>query len=974
VIAPERVDCNPETPGDAEVTALLGASERSDEAPRREPTIVTTPGTRLGRYLVIEEIGRGGMGVVLRAYDPNLEREVALKVVRAGALDAAAQARLVREARAMAKLSHPNVVAVYDVEHEDRVGGVVMAMEYVRGSTLRQWLEAEARSSREIIEAFVAAGRGLAAAHAEGLLHRDFKLDNVLVGDDRRVRVTDFGLARATGSRASSEPALGSTAEPRGSEDDRSDALTAAGYVMGTPLYMAPEQGEGAELDARADQYAFCVSLWWALARRFPFEGRGLELQAAKRAGPPAWPGAAGVPRHVAEAMRRGLARDPDRRFPSLPALLDEIGRDPTRRRRVGIAAAVLAIAGLGAWGMQRIDRARALAGCEVEGERAHEVGDEARLASIGDAFAATDIAYAPDTWTRAQDRIEAFTARWQATRQAVCVQAEVERTRTPELAVAARACMDAQLDGLDALLSQLAEPDATVVQRAASASASLPLVEVCTDEAHLRRRAPPSDPTEREQQAELRARLAEAQAAHATGRYDQAEAAAQAVKSGAEALGATPLVAEAQIWIGHAHEARGRYDEARVALEDALYQAMGAALDAVAAQGATALVGVVGGHLAQYDEGLRWGRLAQVLLDRSGRTADLATAELWAALGRVHHRRGEYDESIALVQRALGAEEAILGREHPRVAATLNSLGDEHFARGEYDEAIAAHERAHAILLATLGEEHPSVAASIFNIGNVHYARKDHEIAVAHYERARGIWERTLGPEHPNVAACLTTLGAVRQAEGAFDEALALHERALQIRTKAFGAESADAAGSLTHLGNARYGRGEYDAAIRLWEQALAITEKTLGPEHPNVAFALGNLGAVHHQRGEYDAAVEPYTRALAIREKALGPDHPDVAAALVNLALLQHERKAYPEAIAAFERALSVRERTAAPIDDLAAARFGLARSLATAGVDRVRARKLATAAADGYRSRGQDGAEALAMVEDWLAAQAH
>jgi eukaryotic-like serine/threonine-protein kinase len=972
VTATRLVDTPRAASGDAEITVLLGASASGDLDATGDTTHAVTPGTRLGRYLVIEELGRGGMGVVLRAYDPKLQREVALKIVRTGALGASAQARLVREARAMARLSHPNVVAVYDVELQDVAGGVVMAMEYVPGTTLRTWLSSATRTPAQIVDAFVAAGRGLAAAHAEGLLHRDFKLDNVLVGNDGRVRVMDFGLARVTGSRASSDPAdVVSTASAPAGGDDASAELTEAGFVMGTPPYMPPEQHEGGELDARADQYALCVALWFGLSGEFPFSQRGAALRRAKRDGPPPWPGKIAAPRHVVTALRRGLQPDPERRFPSVPALLHALGRDPRRGRRSMLAAGVLAVAALGAWGTERIDRARAIAACASEGERVHARVGQARLDAIGVAFEATAIAYAPDTWTRTADRVAGWTERWRATTNAVCVETELEATRPAVLAKASRACLDEQLDAVDALLEALSVPDATVVQRAASASASLPRPEACTDEAQLRLRpAAPEDPQLRDAAHELRARLYGAEADHTMGRYDAALVEAQAVLADAQALPWPPLVAEARLWTGHIHEAQGRYEEAATRFEDALYEAMAAGQDALAARASTALATTAGDHLARYDDGLRWGRLARVLLDRSGRSEDLGTAALLTSLGRVHHRRGEYDEALDLKRRAHQAEEVLLGPDHPRVAATLSGLGDVHYARGEYDDALRAHERAHAILVRTLGPEHPSVAAAVLNMGNVHYARKAHDVAVEHYERAQGIWERTLGPDHPHVAACLTTLGAVRQAEGKFDEATALHERARRIRAAAFGPESADVAASLTHLGNACYGRGEHDDAIRLWTQSLSITEKTLGPDHPNVAFAYNNLGAVRHAQGEYDAAVEPYTRALALREKALGEDHPDVAATLNNLALVQHERRAYPEAIAAFERALAIRERGKSPVDDIAASRFGLARTLWAAGIDRPRADELANAAREAWRARGAAGADALKMVDEWLA----
>jgi tetratricopeptide (TPR) repeat protein len=251
-------------------------------------TGVSTPGTAsttgtalelgsgLGRYLPIEELGRGGMGRVLRAYDPKLQREVALKVLHARAVDPLARARLVREARTMAKLGHPNVVAVYDVD-DDPEHGVMLAMELVKGSTLRAWLRQQPRRWPEILAAFVEAGRGLAAAHGEGLLHRDFKPANVLIphegsGGRGSCKVTDFGLAKLEHDQGPSTSGVRAPL-PASSTDASGEVLTQAGTVIGTPRYMAPEQHFGEALTSAADQFSFCVSLWDALYGEPPFTG-----------------------------------------------------------------------------------------------------------------------------------------------------------------------------------------------------------------------------------------------------------------------------------------------------------------------------------------------------------------------------------------------------------------------------------------------------------------------------------------------------------------------------------------------------------------------------------------------------------------------------------------------------------------------------------------------------------------------------
>jgi serine/threonine protein kinase len=257
-------------PGPAETpeTETVRWSGQPTQSPLPEPEPLAR-GTQVGRYVLLDAVGSGGMGVVYAAYDPELDRKVAIKLLRFDRLGSEAgerdRLRLQREAQAIARLSHPNVVHVYDVgTFGDQV---FVAMEFVAGRTLRQWAEEEPRPWREVVDRFALAGRGLAAAHAAGLIHRDFKPDNVLLGDDGRVRVVDFGLARPAGQQPAPEgertPSGGTLAHP----------LTEWGVVVGTPAYMAPEQLRGEASDERSDQLSFCVSLYETLYGERPFPG-----------------------------------------------------------------------------------------------------------------------------------------------------------------------------------------------------------------------------------------------------------------------------------------------------------------------------------------------------------------------------------------------------------------------------------------------------------------------------------------------------------------------------------------------------------------------------------------------------------------------------------------------------------------------------------------------------------------------------
>ena len=300
--------------------------------PPRRPATGPIVGMPFGRYTLTDRLGAGAMGVVWRASDPKLGRHVALKLLRRH--DATLTDRLIREAQSMAQVSHPNVVAVYDVGFTE--GNSYIAMELVEGTSLRAWQTAKSHTVPEIVAAYVAAGRGLAAAHAAGIVHRDFKPDNVLVGTDGRARVTDFGLAAAKVGESGTHEPIGDV------------ALTTAGSVLGTPAYMAPEQFSSGNVDSRTDQFNFCVALYEALYEERPFEGKTFrelgDTVIEGRVKPP--PTGTQVSSALRAILLRGLATKPGDRFASMDHLLAELVRDRARPwRRTAIAAAALAAA-----------------------------------------------------------------------------------------------------------------------------------------------------------------------------------------------------------------------------------------------------------------------------------------------------------------------------------------------------------------------------------------------------------------------------------------------------------------------------------------------------------------------------------------------------------------------------------------------------------------------------------------------------
>ncbi|HWB77736.1 MAG TPA: serine/threonine-protein kinase, partial [Nannocystaceae bacterium] len=324
--------------GDAADSAVIGLPAAEVQMrDRLRASLFGTPcePVRRGRYVVLGVLGRGGLGVVHAAYDPELDRKVALKVVDAHALGSAdLRARLRREAQALARLSHPNVVAVHDVGFDGDELYVAMAL--VEGRTLGAWLHEAEPTWSEIRDVLVGVARGLAAAHRVGIVHRDVKPANVIVDREGRPHVLDFGLARAVGG-----------ADAASDVGDPSSGTTAVGALLGTPPYMAPEQLDGGTIDARTDQWGLCVTAYECLFGARPFVADSIAALRVRVRQPPDPPGRA-VPRWLQRAIERGLQPDPAARHADMDALVRAFERDRHSRRRQWFAiggALVLAAA-----------------------------------------------------------------------------------------------------------------------------------------------------------------------------------------------------------------------------------------------------------------------------------------------------------------------------------------------------------------------------------------------------------------------------------------------------------------------------------------------------------------------------------------------------------------------------------------------------------------------------------------------------
>jgi len=868
-------------------------------APKIESASGALP-ERIGRLVVLGHLGQGGMGVVYSAYDPRLDRKVAVKVLHEGTTSAQMNARFTREAQTMAQLDHPNVVTIHDVgEHE---GQLFISMAQVQGTTLREAIEGNELDWRRVVSLYIQAGRGLEAAHALGLIHRDFKPDNVLVDVDGRVQVTDFGLAKAHAQQAethSSGTALG--------------GLTSSA-VLGTPAYMAAEQLLGEEITPRSDQFSFCVALWEALHGERPFGGDTLSAltDAVTRDERQKPPRTSGVPTWVRMVCERGLASDPKQRWPSMATLLDRLRRGHARARRIRIAMGLAALLAMvaGGIGVAKLGAARSLASCVNAGETMDTAWSESTRRSLRDALVSTTLSYTETSANEVLLRLNAWASRWTSARRRSCEAHLVDDDWNADLLGRANDCLDERMMQFDALVAELANADPTVMREAVTAASRLESIEPCVDAFWLERR--PQPPKNRVAELRpLRRQISRVTALTLAGKYQEGLELARQVVTEAERARFPPLIAHARLRLGALLSRSGEQVGAELEFRRAYVLAAKHGAHEISAEAAVNLVYVVGDLQARPTDGEVWASVAEVAVNDVEPAEDgLLTARRLGNLASARSTAGRYGDALHLAERSLALFEGILGEHHPDMAIALNTVANIHRHRGDFDLAFSLHERALELREHVLGPEHPDVALSLNNLAVIEYSRGASDRAKILHGRALAIRESSLGVDHPLVATSLSNLAILHQESGDPEHATELLVRALTIRERALGPEHPDVAQALNNLANAYTAQGDFASATPLLKRALKIWEERWGPQHIDLAHGLINLANIHLQAREYDDALPLYERALSIREAALGPRHPDVGVVLQNLAGFHYERGAYEEAEPLFRRALSIFE----------------------------------------------------------------
>ena len=843
-----------------------------------------SPVDRIGRFAILRILGQGGMGRVLVGYDEPLDRKVAIKLLRWPDQHDGdrARARLMREAKALARLSHPNVVQVHETgAHGD---AVFIAMELVEGQTLGDWSGAQDRAWEAILDVLIQAGRGLEAAHRAGMVHRDFKPDNVIVGEDGRARVLDFGLVG--GLRAQSDPSLSDGVIARSPEASGASqtlepapplgaSLTVEGSIMGTPVYMAPEQHEGRPCDDAADQFAFCVSAFEALFGVRPFDGRPMiALALAKQEGRMApIPPDTRVPRAVRDAILRGLAASPAERWPDMGTLLGELEHAVSARRRrwrVPALGGALLVGALGAFTLTPRSETEPCTGVGEPIERTWST--ERREASLQ----RLPVAGAPAT----VERLDRWANDWTAAARHSCEDVHVRQLLSAGSLDRRGACLGRRLATFDALTEAIIEGRIGDESASTQWLGQLEDPSTCLTEAVLQQRTAPIPREHATEIATLRRDLVRVDLER-TGQTMQARLElAERLLARSRELGWAPLVGEAALTLGRLHTAVRDGVAARSRLGEAIDIGADALDIEQQAKGWSAVNQVE--RLVEFDvERARWAWQREQAVLGDDDASPQQRAQLLVDRGQTEELAGEVEAAERSLRDALALLDEIEPVPAWQRATVLRNLGNLLTYTSRAEQAQPLFEQARALELGSEADALPSGGAHNDAFDRLDeaiaiFSRGDHEAALAAIHENLAAASIGHGPRSEIVARHHVVLAAIHDELGRTDE-LRTHARlADQISLEAVGPLHPLRTDVLSAVGVAALRDERVPDAVRAFEGALRVIRRIKPDDSLEVAHAEYNLADALHQDGNGDRAVPLLAHAIGQFERRLDEDDP--------------------------------------------------------------------------------------------------
>ncbi len=804
-----------------------------------------------GTIAVERPLGGGGMGVVYLAEHTRLHRKIAVKLNRADT--PRARAALLREARAIAAIEHDNVIEVLDLGN---LGGhVFVAMAYMDGGTARSWLAERPRHWTEVVALYRKAAMGLVAAHERGVVHCDFKPDNVLLSRDGRVCVADFGLARAAAATTSSAGT---------SSDSGAQSADVPSTIAGTPAYMAPEVLAGRAPTAASDQFSFCASLREALLSR----SRPVPGVEWPRSGP-------AIPRWLRRVVQRGLSTDPARRFDNLRALVTALEGPRSSRVHTWTAAALglaatFAIAA-GSWSDP----------CDVASDELSGIWDTRTRRELQGAFTDDRAQWSTATWGRVSSSLDRYASDWTDARRKACEAGRVAAVPAAGTQDRQLSCLQRRRQALAATVDVLRGGGDDVVAGADAMVASLPAIAECADttiDDGLR----PEDGAEADR---VRSLLATAAARLDAGQIDEAERSANEGLALARAIGAPGIVAEALLGRVHVTRSRRQHDRAKAAAEEGLAAAGQAGDDLLAARLAVALASASRYGLRE-DDGGRSLQQAEALVMRAGAPPQLqaALSNTKALVARVE---GRPDDAIAELRRALALidpdDVVEVGRLRGSLASTMM------WAR-RYDEAMVLFDENIAMLSTAFGDEHPLLAQELNNAGGAEFQRGNLRRSRELLERALVMRRNIFGPDAAVTGETLLNLGVAARAAGDLADA----KRWLRQAEHAFAEEDGGRGRELllATLADVTAAEGDLDGAAALRREHIDFVDAHFPPEESARVNGRYNLAALELDRGNEERASEWLDEALALLATRDRDNRPDLGPLLALHGKVAHAR----------------------------------------------------------------------------------
>lgn len=885
--------------GCPDCSAVVGATYRHPQPTER---------TSVGRYRVREEIGRGGMGRVLRGHDPSLDRDVAIKLILPSALSTEAKERFAREAETLGTLRHPNVLEVFDVGESE--GAPYFVMEFVQGHNLDVW--SRGRSPREVLACLRGAGRGLAAAHAKGVLHRDFKPSNVIVGRDGRAKVADFGLA---GFEAVQTVPTGGGAAV--------DSLTKTGAVMGTLPYMAPELLEGGKASFLSDQFAFCVTMHEVLYGARPFFGADARaLSAAIRSGevPPA-PEDVFIPRRVRRALLRGLSPEPRERFASMRALLHKLrpGRGTLTKIFVGVGLAGGAgLVVVGAFGLG----APSSSACSSFAQELGESYDSAARARIRSSFGASKRPYAEASSRSTLEGLDTYAEQWISGTTDSCTASEKGELAGEALDLRMR-CFRHAAQSLEALVSLLESPQERHIEKGSELVATLPTLRLCSDlDALTRFSVLPSNADEVGQEEALDPILSQA---HAKTLVQDIDGAWDLLERHAVALDAAtypPILVRTFRVRARVLLAREDLAGARGASLRAHEIAVEHRLDRDASRTATFL-GRIAAREGNRQEAERWFDLALSLAEARGFNQLMAFT--LTNVSKFYEERGELDRAVDAARRAVELTEDDPSYPPTSRAGVLLGYADRLFARGGGDDGLPQLQEAQRILRALHGDSHPAVGSVESSLQVRASRRGDYQASFRHGRESLRITLAIDGEGSLRAIAATVNLAIALKELGRYDEAAHELQRADVMLEKWPSHRSAMRIPVLTNLGIVMLRMGKHDAARDALTEARNLSE-TRADQRERSVLIDGVLSIVELRDGDLVAARRLASGALEVSTDVFGANHFHTADVSTRLGHVELEAGNFELARGLLSRALAVEKTTEA---DRGEASFLLARA---------------------------------------------